>query len=367
VRNSFDVIVLGAGIVGAAAARALAAAGRRTLLLAPAPLPGEATAAAAGMLAPQIEAHAGDALLDFAIAARERYHTLARELAAAGHDIAHHPDGILHVALDGPGAAALAAQAGAQRSLGLDADYWDRAALLARVPGIGDAVAGGLFAAKDGSVDVTALLRALLADAAARGVTRVEAAADALLTAGGRVAGVRAGDGEYAAPDVVLAAGAWAPALAGLPRPLPIEPVRGQMALAPWPAGEARMVLFTHGGYVVPRGEHAVLGSTMEHAGFEPRTTAAGIEHIRVTTGRVLPALLTWPILRTWAGLRPVTSDTLPIIGRDPDIAGLVYACGHGRNGILLGPLTGDVVRDLVTRGETAHDISAYRVERFER
>jgi glycine oxidase len=137
------------------------------------------------------------------------------------------------------------------------------------------------------------------------------------------------------------------------------------MALTPWPAGETRIVLFGPGGYIVPRGDHAVLGSTMEHAGFEPHTTADGIEHIRVTTGRILPALLTWPILRTWAGLRPLTPDGLPIIGADPDLTGLFYACGHGRNGILLGPLTGDVVRDLVVRGETPHDLSVYGVQRF--
>lgn len=352
--------------MGAACARALAAAGHRTLLLAPGPLGGEATPAAAGMLAPQIEAHAGDPLLDVAIAAREHYHALAKDLAAAGHDIAHRPNGILHVAFDDAGAADLARQADAQRTLGLEAEYWDRAALRKRVSGLGAAVPGGLFAARDGSVDVDAVLGALLADGAARGVMRLEAAADALVAAGGCVAGVRAGDDTYAAPVVVLAAGAWSPRLAGLPRAIPIEPVRGQMALAPWPAGETRMVLFGPGGYIVPRGDHAVLGSTMEHAGFEPRTTAEGIEHIRVTTGRILPALLTWPILRTWAGLRPLTPDGLPIIGPDPDLAGLIYACGHGRNGILLGPLTGEVVRDLVVRGETRHDIRAYRVQRFD-
>ncbi len=317
------------------------------------------------MLAPQIEAHAGDALLAFAIAAREHYHALASDLAARGHDIGHRLNGILHVAFDAAGADELAAQTQTQQALGLEAEYWDRATALARCPGIGESVTGGLFAARDGRVDVEALLRALLADGAARGVVRVEAAADAVLSAGGRVTGVRAGDTEHAAPVVVLAAGAWAPRVAGLPRPLPIAPVRGQMALSAWPAGEPPMVLFGPGGYVVPRGDHAVLGSTMEQAGFAPHTTAEGIEHIRVTTGRILPALLTWPILRTWAGLRPITPDGLAIIGPDPDLAGLVYACGYGRNGILLGPLTGDVVRDLVARGETQHDISAYRVQRF--
>jgi glycine oxidase len=360
-----DCVVIGAGIAGAASARALARAGRRVVLLG-AEEAGAATPAAAGMLAPQIEAHAGDPMLPFALAARERCMAVARELAAAGHDTGLRQEGIVHVALDPAGAEELRRQADAQRALGLEAAWWDREELVRRHPHIGDEAAGASFAPRDGNLDNLALLAALLADAEAAGaaVRRSSPALEILVT-GSRVAGVRTAAGTISAQTVVVAAGAWSPRLAGLPRALPVAPVRGQMALAPWPAREPRAVLFGPGGYIVPRGEHAVLGSTMEHAGFDPATTAEGIAHIRTTTGRILPPLLTFPILRTWAGLRPLTPDTRPILGHDPDVSGLLYNTGHGRNGILIGPLTGDVVRDLVVQGGTSWDLAPYAVSRF--
>ena len=153
-RNSYNVIVVGAGIVGASAARALAAAGRRVLLLRHPAAPGEATTAAAGMLAPQIETHAGDPMLPLALAARAFHAGLARELGAAGHDIGYRPDGILHVACDEAGARDLERQASAQRDLGLAAEYWDRADLERRVPGIGASVTGGAFVVSSLSISI---------------------------------------------------------------------------------------------------------------------------------------------------------------------------------------------------------------------
>jgi glycine oxidase len=328
--------------------------------------PGAATPAAAGMLAPQIEARAGDPTLDLGIAARDRYTDLAAELLAHGHDIGFQPGGILHVAFDDAGAIALEAQAAAQQNLGLEAVWWDQLTVHQEVPGIGESVTGGLFAPRDASVDSVALLAALLADAAAAGAeVRPRTDADRLLVRQGRVTGVRHADGESAAPWAVVAAGAWSPQMHGLPRPLPVVPVRGQMALAPWPGGERRLVVFGPDGYIVPRGGHALLGSTMEQVGFEPVTTADGIAHIRTTTGRILPPLLTYPILRTWAGLRPITPDGRPILGHDPEIEGLLYCTGHGRNGILLGPLSGEIVRDLVVHGGSSRDLAPYAVGRF--
>lgn len=364
--NTFDCIVIGDGIAGAASARALARAGARTLVLGRGDTRGAATPAAAGMLAPQIEAHAGDPTLDLGIAARDRFPQLADDLRAAGHDIGLVRHGILHVAFDDAGAVTLAAQAAAQRALGLQAEWWDQLTVHREVPGAGDDVTGGLFAPQDASVDNVALLAALLADAAAAGAeVRRQQDADRIVVRQGRVGGVRHADGESAAPWVVVAAGAWSPQLHGLPRPLPVVPVRGQMALTPWPGGERPVVLFGPGGYIVPRGPHAILGSTMEHVGFDPTTTADGIAHIRTTTGRILPPLLTYPMLRTWAGLRPLTPDGRPILGADPEIEGLCYCTGHGRNGILLGPLSGEIVRDVVLQRGTSWDLTPYAITRF--
>jgi len=362
-----DCIVIGGGIVGAAAARALAAAGRSVLLFDRGPAGAEASAAAAGMLAAQIEASADDVLLPLAIAARDRYAGLVAELEQRGATgLGFLPCGIALVALDEARARDLAAQVDAQRTHGLDSQWLDRAALAARHPGIGAEARGALLSPRDGVVNNVALTAALLADAIRHGAEiREHEEITHLRVAGARVAGVTSARATYDAGAVVLAAGAWSPAIRGLPRVVTVMPVRGQMALAPWPPGEPKGVLFGRGAYVVPRGDDALLGSTMERAGFEKATTAEGMHHIRTETGSLLPALLTQAIRKTWSGLRPMTPDGLPIIGRDPEMEGLVYATGHGRNGILLGPLTGDIVRDLVVRGETAWDLGPYSIGRF--
>jgi glycine oxidase len=142
--------------------------------------------------------------------------------------------------------------------------------------------------------------------------------------------------------------------------------VRGQIALVIWPPGEPTGVLFGHHVYIVPRGDEAILGSTMEHAGFAKDTTPAGLAHIFTGAAALLPALAEQRIQRTWAGLRPMTPDGRPIIGPDPDVAGLWYATGHGRQGVLLGPLTGEIVRDLMLDGKTAWDLAPCAVTRFD-
>jgi glycine oxidase len=361
-----DSIVVGAGIVGATTARALAREGCRVQLLDAGPAEGAASPAAAGMLAPQIETGPGDPLLPLALAARDAYPALVAELEERGlGPLGYEACGIALVALDESRADELRRQARAQRDLGLEARWLERDALAQRHPGIAREALGALLAPRDSHVDPVALLAALLADGARLGVRRVSESVTSLLVEAGRVRGVRTERSIHHADAVVLAAGAWTPKIEGLPRPLPVEPVRGQMARCRWPRGEPRGVLFGRHAYVVPSGEHALLGSTMERAGFEVRTTAEGIRHIRTETGALLPALLTLPIERSWAGLRPMTPDGLPVLSRDPDVAGLVYATGHGRNGILLGPLSGEIASDLVLHGETRWPIAPYSIDRF--
>ena len=124
-------------------------------------------------------------------------------------------------------------------------------------------------------------------------------------------------------------------------------------------------MVYADDGYLVPRGVEALAGSTMERAGFAKDTTPEGQAQIVAAAAKIFPSLANAPVLRRWSGLRPMTPDTLPILGFDPAVEGLVYATGHGRNGILLAPLTGQIVCDLVVSGETRWDISAYSVDRF--
>ena len=136
------------------------------------------------------------------------------------------------------------------------------------------------------------------------------------------------------------------------------------MAAAPWPANMPRTVLYYDHGYVLARSGEAIFGSTMEHVGFDGRVTESGIHEIVSAARRLLPQLPTVP-LRTWAGLRPITPDGRPILGPDPDVRGLWYATGHGRNGVLLAGLTGEIIGDLVATGATEVEIASLAPERF--
>lgn len=362
--KSPDCLIIGAGIVGLAAARRLAMAGRQVLVLEPGTPGAEASSAAAGLLAPQIEAAARDPLLPLALRGRDVYPALVDELRDAGHRVELNREGIALLALDDARAAELAALADAPAP-GVKVEWLNRAALELRQPHIGPEARGALLAHGDGCVDNVALCAALATDALRRGVRFETAAARELVTHHGHAVGVSTSAGERRAPVVVIAAGAWSAGLAGLPRPLPVRPVRGQMVAVAWPAGVPRTILFGRGAYVVPRGGEALLGSTMEDVGFDTSTTPEGVARIRHETERLLPALAGATPLRTWAGLRPMTPDTHPVLGFDPEVQGLLYATGHGRNGILLGPLTGDIIADLVVRGETREDIAPYAVQRF--
>ena len=297
---------------------------------------------------------------------RDLYETLAPALReATGVDIGFWRGGIASVAFDYLSAEQLREAVARQRQAGLRCDWLEPADVADRVPGAAPECHGALFAPEDGAVDPGALTRALLADARRLGAALTRARVKRIVTTGGRATGVATANATLHAEHVVVAAGAWSPRIAALPRPLPIEPMRGQMAAAPWPAGTPPVILYYDHGYVLPRAGEALLGSTMERVGFDAKVTDEGLEQIRAGALRLLPALATLPVARRWAGLRPVTSDGRPIVGPDPDVAGLWYATGHGRNGILLAALTGEIIGDLLAKGESDVDISALLPSRF--
>ena len=361
-----DVAVIGGGAVGAACARAAALRGLRVTIFEPGPDPAAASPASAGMLAAQIEA-ADEALLALSVRARDRYEPLAPELRdTTGIDIGFWRAGIAAIALDEVDAERLKEEVARQRQAGLRCDWLDGDEVRERWPGAAPECHGALVSPEDGAVDPQALTRACLADARRVGATLQVERITALQTANGRVTGVVTRSGTTPADHAVLAAGVWSSQIAGLPRALPVEPVRGQLAATAWPAGTPAAIVYHDHGYVLARGNDAVLGSTMERAGFDCQVTNEGLAQIFRGAVRLLPALLQQAVRRMWAGLRPVTPDGRPIIGEDPAVQRLWYATGHGRSGILLAALTGDVIADLLTQGETDVDISALRIDRFE-
>jgi glycine oxidase len=142
-----------------------------------------------------------------------------------------------------------------------------------------------------------------------------------------------------------------------------VRPAKGQ--LIEFAAAPLSHVVYGPRGYIVPRGGASIGGSTTEDTGFESATSAAGIAKVRAAVTEICPALGHLEIENAWAGLRPLTPDGLPLIGPDPDSPAIIYACGHGRNGILMAPLTGDLVADLVTGSPLPYSLAQFRPERF--
>lgn len=361
---TYDVIVVGAGPVGAACARELALAGRRVAIFDPGGEAGQAWRAAAGMLAPQIESHEDD-MLEFGVAAREVHGPLSQALReTTGLDIGLWQEGIAWVAADEHEAGALSARVRSQRQQGHLSDWLDRGEVETRWPWLGP-THGALWAPRDGALEPEKLVEALIADAMRAGAVLLAEAVMSVEQSGARVVGVKTATGRHSAPEVVIAAGAWSGLIDGLPRPLSVEPVRGQMAAFPWPAGARRAVIYGKGCYMVARGHEAVVGSTMEYVGFRPEVTSAGLGRLFGSVTALCPPLTRAPALRTWAGLRPMTPDGLPIIGAEPRLQGLWYATGHGRNGILLAGITGRIIGRLLDRGSELVDLAPFSPTRF--
>ncbi len=217
---------------------------------------------------------------------------------------------------------------------------------------------GALWSPREGHVYSPQFTRAY-ALAASRLGARLEQGVPVLglLHDGERVIGIRTARGEIGAGHVVLCAGAWSRFCGPWLGPgwhedeLPIDPVRGQILALDSPQPSLRSIVWSSDAYLVPKLDGSVVvGATEERAGYDCRTTAAGLSYLLNAAPRAVPALSGSSLRRSWAGLRPATADHLPIIGPVPGVEGLTLATGHYRNGVLLSSVTGELVADWIVR-----------------
>jgi len=365
---SADVIVAGAGVVGLSVARTLAAGGARVLVVERRRVGAEASSAAAGMLAPQA-GELDSPLLPLALEGRERHLRLAPELEEeTGIALDLSRLGRLEVAFDEAEERALHERVRAQTARGLLAAALTAAELHDAEPNLSPAARAGAYYPGDRRIDNVRLTRALAASAVARGATLLTGRpVTGLVVEGGRVAGVRAGTETLQAPVMVNATGAWAGLLAGDPQPPPVEPVRGQIVAFDMAPALLRHVVWSPRGYLVPRSDGRLLaGSTLERAGFDKSVTAGGVRAVLGLALEIAPGLADVRIGDAWAGLRPGTADGLPVIGAGA-LPGLFHAAGLYRDGILLGPLVGELVAGLVLGRAPAVDLRPFAPDRFAR
>ncbi len=360
-----DIVIVGGGAAGAACARELAGTGRSVLVLEPGDRAGEAWRASAGLLAPQIDAWEDPPLYELGIAGREYYRDHVGALKdETGIDCGLFDGGILRLARGADQATRLRDSVAWQRQHGHRTEWMDPAEVESEYPWIGLSD-GALFAPQDGSINPIRLVEAFRASAAKRGATFERDAAVGIVVEGGRIVGVRGARATYSCGAVVLAAGAWTGRLEGLPRPVSVEPVKGQMIVKRWPASVPPGIYYAGNGYVLERDGEAICGATVEHVGFSTEVTSEGERDVVRWTDSVVPALAPLKVERRWAGLRPGTPDGLPIVGAEPNAPGLWYATGAGRNGILLAGITAVSICHLMAGEATFEGIDALRPGRF--
>lgn len=379
VPRTVDVVVVGAGMIGAATAAAVTAAGAQVCVVdRTGPLAGTTAAGEGNIL---LSDKAPGPELELALRSLALWRTAADEL---GPDIEFEGKGGLVVAADHKQLCALAAAADGLRPGGVSAEACDADALLAFEPDLSGDLPGGMWFPQDSQVQPMAAATAHLARAVDRGATVV---ADAPMLGierhSGRCTAVRTGKGTIGCGTVVLATGAWTGELAQrLGLHAPVAPRRGHILVTEPVRPIVRHKVY-EASYVdtiaTPEGRSCsavveatlsgtvLIGSSREFVGFDTSPDVAVLGELARRAIALFPALYGVRAIRSYTGFRPATPDNLPLIGPDPEVAGLLYATGHEGAGIGLAPATAELVTAIITGAQPVVDPAAFAPARFTR
>ncbi len=349
--RSSDIAIIGGGVIGLSIAWRLAAQGATVTVL-DSGEPGQATQAAAGMLAPLAECRAPSSLLPLALDSLRRYPDFAAALREqTGMDISLCGPGLLRVARTEDEEDALCRTHSWQRDAGLPLRWLSGDEARVLEPSLCPQVRAAVLSLDERHVPPRRLHRALQAACLQSRVRLLHCTVTEFNCERARVTCVQTAQGRIPCGEVVIAGGAWSAELAArLKAAFPVRPVRGQTVTLR-PTVPLRHTLYSPNGYLVPRPDGTVLaGATEEDAGFDARPTAEGVASLLLSAMSLVPALAeaAWDNVRV--GLRPVTPDGMPLLGRVPGWENVSVAAGHGRNGILLAPLTADALADWLLR-----------------
>jgi len=371
--SSPEVVIIGGGVIGCSIAYHLALAGSRIRLIERERLAAGASGVAAGMLAPQVEAHYDDPFFELCLQGRDEHVELAKALSEdVGLDVERRTTGILRVALDEAEKVELHRQMRWQVARGLRAEWFEPHELGAHEPLLGGVagrlLAGGLWLPDEAQVQSPRLVRALAAASVKRRAVLSEGTwATEIFSAGHRVTGVRTPAGIIESDAVILAAGVWSSDIARTAGvEIPVVPVKGQVVTLRALEQAPNSVIWTDECYLVPKVDgQIILGATQEEGNYDRRPTLAGIGALATAALEQLPWAGQFTVESVWAGLRPAAPDRYPIVDWAPGLDNLLVATAHYRNGVLLGPITGRRVSETIRTGALAPELTPYGLQRF--
>lgn len=370
-KNS-EILIIGGGVIGLAIARELRGRGAgRITILERGRVGGEASHAAAGMLAPQAETDETDDFFHLCDESKKLYPQFAEELLAeTGVSIELDRRGTLYLALTNDDVRQIRRRFEWQRRAGLNVEHLTANEAGKLEPFISPDVREALFFPNDWQVENRKLLRALEKYAELNRIEIVEnTEVKSLLIENKRVVGAATGGEKFAAETVVLATGAWTSLIKadGLTMPF-VKPIRGQITSYQTAKRLFKTVIYSPRAYLVPRRDGRILaGATIEDVGFDKSVTADGIDFLRENALEIAPSLISLEASESWAGLRPRAADGLPILGAfSPDIENLFVATAHYRNGILLAPQTAKILADAIGGEAESKYLKIFSPRRFQ-
>jgi len=357
------VVIVGGGVIGLLTAFNLANQGQAVVLLERAGVGQESSWAGGGIVSPLYPWRYSSAVTALAHWSQDFYPQLAERLFdATGVDPQVHVTGLYWLDLDDE-AEALAWAAREGRPL----SKVDVSAAHDAVPVLGDGYSQALYMADVANVRNPRLVKSLKAALLALpGVTvREHCEVAGFVVEHGRVVGVNTADGPILGDTVVLAAGAWSGELLGtLGLSLPVEPVKGQMILYKCASDFLSCMVLAKGRYAIPRRDgHILIGSTLEHEGFNKAPTDTALQSLKASAVELIPALADAEVVGHWAGLRPGSPEGIPFIGQVPNFEGLWLNCGHYRNGLVLAPASCQLFTDLLLGRTPIIDPAPYAPE----
>ena len=363
-----DVLIVGGGAIGLGIAWRLAQQGATVTVIDRGQMAAEASCNATGVVQPLTDPTSPTPYLDLCVASHRLYPTFVEELLAlTGIDVEYGTTGVLRVAMNDQEAEGLAGQFAWLQTWQFPAEWLGTSALRSLEPQISPAVATAFLEPLSRWVNTPKLAAAVAAAASTAGVRLLPGhSLMGVEWQGARACAVHAGPERLAAGRFVIAAGTWcgdAGSTFGLT--IPVVPVRGQLLALDGEPNAMRHSIYGQRAHMVPwRCGETIVAGTLEYAGFVKAVTAGGIGGLLDGAMDLVPALGGRTLLRTWACLRPGTPDNLPILSRAPGLENVFIATGHFRKGILLAPITADLMADVILDAPPRMPLQPFRLDR---